>query len=746
LLAASPVQAALNGFEAGLSGSATGTNWQLNIGNCCGGTGASSTAASLSLAPGGGYSTWGSALALAPQSITNWTASYIVNLAGNGGYSTLVLQNDTRGALALDRMNDGYTGGNAAISPAYFIGLNASSGGVVNIGLYSSPSQNGVFPLTRNGNAADYPTAMSITTLDRTKPITFTLAYDGTTLSSTASDGINTFNTNQTVNLTSVLGASTAYVGFTGGGQGSTITAFSFSNEAAPPPVAVSDPVILPPGTNYVGTQSVSITPTTAGSTIHYTLDGSTPTTNSPVYSTALTISSNTTVKAFAVKSGLTDSAVVTESYLIAVTAPAFTPGTGTYHTTNLSVTLSALPTNAAIYYTTDLSTPDNVGNGTLYTGPITVSADTTIRAIAYAAGLETSAVSSAFYHLQVAAPVFTPPAGTYVGNQSVALTAVPTNATIYYTTDLSSPDNITGTLYTGPITVAAGTTHLRAIAYADGLAASPVVLATYVVNTNIILQWSAFAGNGTANATETATALNPGLAASSATLTRGSGLPLGGYGWNSANGLTAQLGAWPVDLAAAVANNVYAQVVITPNAGKSFSLSNIGFLAMDGFGTSSADLLYSTDGFATPGTSLLAGSASGGAGVFNSVNVSTFTALQNAAGPVTFRVYFHGSATAWDVVGLGGSVGNVNPAFSFEGTIGTAAIVPLPAQLTATASGGNFSLSFASQTGINYTLQSSTNLTDWSAVTNWTGTGGTILYSVPVGTAPKEFYRVVIP
>jgi hypothetical protein len=235
LFAAVSAQAQLSGFENGLSGSATGSAWQLNIGNCCGGTGVSSTATTLSLAPGGGYSTWGSAFALTPQSVTSWTASYTVSLAGINGYSTLILQNDTRGALALDRMNDGYTGGNAAISPAYWIGLNASST-AVNVGVYSSPAQNGAFPLTRLNNALDFAPDMSVTTLDVTKAITFNLAYDGTALTGSASDGVNTFNINQTVDLATVLGGSTAYVGFTGGGQGSTISAFSFTPSAVPEP------------------------------------------------------------------------------------------------------------------------------------------------------------------------------------------------------------------------------------------------------------------------------------------------------------------------------------------------------------------------------------------------------------------------------------------------------------------------------------------------------------------------------
>lgn len=67
------------------------------------------------------------------------------------------------------------------------------------------------------------------------------------------------------------------------------------------------------------------------GATIYYTVDGSEPTTSSSVYSSALNISATTTVKAFAVKDGLT-TGVVTKTYT-KVTAYAIkfaTPSNGT--------------------------------------------------------------------------------------------------------------------------------------------------------------------------------------------------------------------------------------------------------------------------------------------------------------------------------------------------------------------------------------------------------------------------------
>src|SRR2546429_11273 len=72
-----------------------------------------------------------------------------------------------------------------------------------------------------------------------------------------------------------------------------------------------------PPGGSYPGTQSVAISTSTAGATIHYTTDGSTPTASSPVYTGPLTVAKTTTVKAIGTASGMTTSAVATAAYTI---------------------------------------------------------------------------------------------------------------------------------------------------------------------------------------------------------------------------------------------------------------------------------------------------------------------------------------------------------------------------------------------------------------------------------------------
>ncbi|MBQ4206144.1 MAG: chitobiase/beta-hexosaminidase C-terminal domain-containing protein, partial [Bacteroidales bacterium] len=92
--------------------------------------------------------------------------------------------------------------------------------------------------------------------------------------------------------------------------------------EVVGPTEQVATPTFTPVEGTYTEAQDVTISTTTEGATIYYTLDGTTPTTNSSVYSTAITISETTTVKAFAVKADMIDSEVATAEYTINIVPP----------------------------------------------------------------------------------------------------------------------------------------------------------------------------------------------------------------------------------------------------------------------------------------------------------------------------------------------------------------------------------------------------------------------------------------
>src|SRR5437660_969000 len=204
----------------------------------------------------------------------------------------------------------------------------------------------------------------------------------------------------------------------------------------------------------FTSSVSVTLTDSTPGATIYYTTDGSTPTTASTPYSGPITVTPTQTIKAIAVASGYTTSAVASATYTIQVPAatPVLSPASGTY-TSSVVVTLTDSTPGATIYYTTNGSTPTT--SSTPYTGPITVTTTQTIKAIAVASGYTTSAVASATYTIQVpaATPALSPGGGTFTSSVSVTRTEKRRVATIYYTTDGSTPTTASAA-YTGPITV----------------------------------------------------------------------------------------------------------------------------------------------------------------------------------------------------------------------------------------------------------------------------------------------------
>lgn len=172
---------------------------------------------------------------------------------------------------------------------------------------------------------------------------------------------------------------------------------FSFTYTGNPQP-QVEMPSITPAGGNYTTAQTVTMSCATAGATIKYTIDGSTPNASSATYTAPISISANTTLKAYAFKSGLIDSAVNTQTYTFSASqaaTPVFSPAGGNY-TTLQTVAITCSTSGATIKYTTDGSTP-NASSAT-YTAPISVSVNTTLKAYAFKPGMTDSPVASATY------------------------------------------------------------------------------------------------------------------------------------------------------------------------------------------------------------------------------------------------------------------------------------------------------------------------------------------------------------
>ncbi|MEN6560930.1 MAG: chitobiase/beta-hexosaminidase C-terminal domain-containing protein [Acidobacteriota bacterium] len=256
-----------------------------------------------------------------------------------------------------------------------------------------------------------------------------------------------------------------------------------------PEPTTVAAPAFSPQAATYSAEIDVAISTATSGATIRYTTDGSTPAeTNGTVYTAPVHIAASLTLKAVAYRSGWTTSQLTSGDYTIAplVSTPAFNPAPGEYLAAQ-DVTITTATVGASIRYTTDGSTPTET-NGAPYAGPVAVSHSLTLKAVAYQSGWTTSPVRSGEYLIgpPAEAPVFSPPAGEYADAQDVTITTASSGASIRYTTDGSTPTEASGTLYTGPVPVAASLT-LKAVAFGTGYRASAVTSGAYVIGFNVV-------------------------------------------------------------------------------------------------------------------------------------------------------------------------------------------------------------------------------------------------------------------
>ena len=249
------------------------------------------------------------------------------------------------------------------------------------------------------------------------------------------------------------------------------------SASAASHATTAATPTFSPAAGSYTGTQSVTISDTTSGATIYYTTNGSTPSSSSTHYTGAISVSTSETIKAIAEKSGDTNSSVASAAYTITVSTPTFSPAAGSYTGTQ-SVTISDATSGATIYYTTNGSTPTS--SSTQYTGVISVSTSETVKAIAELSGATNSAVASAAYTITLTTPTFSPVAGSYTGAQPVTISDANPSATIYYTTNGSTPTS-SSTQYSGVISVSTSET-IKAIAELSGATNSAVVSAAYTI------------------------------------------------------------------------------------------------------------------------------------------------------------------------------------------------------------------------------------------------------------------------
>jgi len=246
---------------------------------------------------------------------------------------------------------------------------------------------------------------------------------------------------------------------------------------------SLAAPTFSPATGLYTSAQNVTLSCTTTGASIHYTLDGSIPTTGSTTYSAAIPLSTTTVVKAIATSAtaispmSSAQYSIVAATPAVGVAAPTMSLAAGTYDSAQV-VTLSCTTTAASIHYTLDGSTPS--GASSTATGAVAITSTSTLRALAVKSGMGDSAVTSATYVLAAAAPTLTA-GGSFSAPVTVSMACTTSGASIRYTLDGSTP-TASATAYSTAITISS-TTTVKAIAVKSGLDNSSVSSATYTIS-----------------------------------------------------------------------------------------------------------------------------------------------------------------------------------------------------------------------------------------------------------------------
>ncbi len=429
---------------------------------------------------------YGTFTALAFKSGTGCGNGTVLSAARSGNTITASIN----GTAVLSVNDSTYTAGYPGMG-FYIQGLNGTAAAAnAGFGVSSfSASDHSTATPTFTPAAGTYTSAQSVTIGDTTTGATIYYTTNGTTPTTSSS----VYSTPISVSSTETLEA----IAVAGGTQSAVATAAYTINLPA-----AAMPTFTPAAGTYTSAQSVSILDSTAGATIYYTTNGTTPTTSSAVYAGAISVSATETLKAIAVASGYSQSAVGTAAYTInqpTAATPTFTPAAGTY-TSAQSVSILDSTAGATIYYTTNGSTPTT--SSSVYAGAITVSATETLKAIAVASGYSQSAVGTAAYTINqptAATPTFTPAAGTYTSAQSVAIADSTPGAIIYYTTNGTTPTT-SSSVYSSAVSVGSSET-IEAIAVAPGYLQSAVGSAIYTIN---------IAGSGNAYSTSFPLTENP--------------------------------------------------------------------------------------------------------------------------------------------------------------------------------------------------------------------------------------------
>ncbi len=279
-----------------------------------------------------------------------------------------------------------------------------------------------------------------------------------------------------------------------------------------PPAAAVNAPTITPNGGTFTNSATVTLQTSTSGASIYYTTDGTNPTQSlSKQYAAPFSLTATSLVKAQAFKNGMApspqssawftkDSAfdfslsntgnksvIAGSSATNAITASLISGSTQ-----SVTYSVTGLPSGTTASFSSSSCSPTCSSTLTINSSSSTPAGTSAVTVSATGSGATRSTSFNLTVNLPtVATPTISPNGGSFTGSVSVTIQTATSGASIYYTTDGSTPTQFSA-LYSGPVNLTNGAT-VKAVAFKDGSNPSVLAAASFTVVTppsQLTLTW----------------------------------------------------------------------------------------------------------------------------------------------------------------------------------------------------------------------------------------------------------------